>query len=98
WYHGLRDGWAGIPDRNTTATYITTPHRESLIRLAKEVFEHERLDYEEARGDAPRRIAAATAQLDQLDAHRSVVERQLTEASRPLTAEEETWRRIGDVD
>jgi ABC transport system ATP-binding/permease protein len=98
WYHGLRDGWAGIPDRDTAAQYITTPHRESLIRLAKEVFEHERFSYEQARGEAPRRIVAATARLDQLHAHQTEVERQLTEASKPLTAAEETWRRVGDVD
>jgi ABC-type multidrug transport system ATPase subunit len=97
WYHGLRDGWAGIPDRDTTAEYITTPHRESLIQLAMDVFERERLEYERERGDAPKRIAAATAKLDQLRAHQAEVERQLSEASRPLTADQERWRRIGDL-
>ena len=98
WYHGWRDGWAGIPDRHTATRYVTTPHREMLIRLGQEMFEQERLRYERARGDAPERIAAATARLDQLRAHRTEAERQLAETARPLSAQAETWRRIGDVD
>jgi ABC transport system ATP-binding/permease protein len=98
WYHGLRDGRSGIPDRKTATGHITTPHREMLIRLAQDVFEHERLRFEQARGDAPERIVGATARLDQLYAHRTETERHLTEVSRPLSAEEELWRRIGDLD
>jgi ABC-type multidrug transport system ATPase subunit len=98
WYNGWRDGRTGIPDRNTAAGRITTPHREMLIRLAQDVFERERLRFEQARGDAPQRIIGATALLDQLYAHRSEAERHLAEVSRPLSAEEELWRRIGDVD
>jgi ABC transport system ATP-binding/permease protein len=97
WYHGWRDGRAEIPDREIVVGRITTPHRESLIRLALEVFEHERLRYEQARRDAPERKAAATARLDQLCAHRVDAERRLAEVSRPLSSEEKTWRRIGDI-
>ena len=97
WYHGWRDGRGGIPDREMAAGRITTSHREGLIRLAQEVFEHERLRYERARGDAPERKAAATARLDQLYAHRDDIERHLAEVSRPMSDEEKTWRRIGDL-
>ncbi len=98
WYHGWRDGRSGIPDRKTATGHITTPHREMLIRLALDVFEHERLRYEQARGDAPERIVGAMARLDQLYAHRTEAERHLAEVSRPLSAEQELWRRIGDLD
>jgi ABC transport system ATP-binding/permease protein len=98
WYHGLRDGRSGIPDRKTATGHITTPHREMLIRLAQDVFEHERFRFEQARGDAPERVVGATARLDQLYAHRTEAERHLTEVGRPLSAEEELWRRIGDLD
>jgi len=98
WYHGWRDGRAWIPDRDAPTEHVTTPHREMLIRLAQEVFEHERLRYERARDDAPERIAGLTARLDQLYAHRADVERQLAEIRRPLSAEDKTWRRIGDLD
>ena len=97
WYHGWRDGRGGIPDREMAAGRITTSHREGLIRLAQEVFEHERLRYERARGDAPERKAAATARLDQLYAHRDDIERHLAEVSRPMSDEEKTWRRVGDL-
>ena len=98
WYHGWRDGRSGIPDRKTATGHITTPHREMLIRMALDVFEHERLRFEQARGDAPERIVGAAARLDQLCAHRTEAERHLAEVSRPLSAEEELWRRIGDLD
>jgi ABC-type multidrug transport system ATPase subunit len=98
WYHGWRDGRAELPDPGTAAGRITTPHRETLIRLALEVFEHERLRYQRDRGDAPERLTAATARLDQLYAHRADTERHLAEVSRPLSDEERTWRRIGDLD
>lgn len=97
WYHGWRDGRSWIPDRDAPTEHVTTPHREMLIRLAQEVFEHERLRYERARGDAPERIVGLTARLDQLHAHRTDVERHLAEIRRPLSAEEKTWRRIGDL-
>ena len=35
WYHGLRDGRAGIPDRTMATRYITTRHREMLMALAR---------------------------------------------------------------
>lgn len=98
WYQGWRDGWTGIPDRHTATRYVTTPHREMLIRLGQETFEQERLRYERSRGDAPERITGATARLDQLRAHRAEAERQLAETARPLSAQAQTWRRIGDVD
>ena len=98
WYHGWRDGWTGIPDRHTATRYVTTPHREMLIRLGQETFEQERLRYERSRGDAPERIAGTLARLDQLRAHRAEAERQLAEIAQPLSAQAETWRRIGDVD
>jgi len=98
WYHGRRDGQAVLPDRRTAVGRITTPHRETLIRLALEVFEHERLRYERDRGDAPERLVAATARLDQLRAHWVDANRYVTEVSRPLTDAEKTWRRLGDLD
>jgi ABC-type multidrug transport system ATPase subunit len=98
WYHGWRDGQAGLPDRDTAVGRITTPHREALIRMALEAFDYEKLRYEQARGDAPERMIAATARLDQLYAHQAETEQHLAEVSRPLTEEEKTWRRIGDVD
>jgi len=97
WHQGRRDGRAGIPDRETSVGRVTTPHREALIRLALEVFEHERLRYERARGDAPERIAAVTARLDQLRAHKADAEQHLAEVSAQLSGEERTWRRIGDL-
>jgi len=51
----------------------------------KSVFEHERLRYERDRGDAPERLVAATARLDQLRAHWVDAQRHLAEVSRPLT-------------
>src|SRR5690349_11697897 len=98
WYHGRRDGQAVLPDRRAAVGRITTPHRETLIRLALEVFEHERLRYERDRGDAPERLVAATARLDQLRAHWVDANRYVAEVSRPLTDAEKTWRRLGDLD
>jgi len=98
WYQGWRDGRAGIPDRQSSVGRVTTPHRETLIRMALEVFEQERLRYEQARDAAPERIAAMTARLDQLTAHRADAELHLAEVSAPLSREEETWRRVGDLD
>jgi ABC-type multidrug transport system ATPase subunit len=98
WYHGLRDGRAGIPDRTMATRYITTGHREMLIRLGQELFEHERLRFERARLDVPERIAGATARLDQLRAHRAEAERQLGDTDRPLSPQAEKWRRIGDME
>jgi ABC-type multidrug transport system ATPase subunit len=98
WYHGRRDGQAALPDRRTAVGRITTPHRETLIRLALEVFEHERLRYERDRGDAPERLVGAAARLDQLRAHWVDANRYVAEVSRPLTDAEKTWRRLGDLD
>ena len=58
WYHGWRDGRAGVPDRERGVA--TTAHREMLIRRAQDAFELERLVLEERSDAAMRALAAAT--------------------------------------
>lgn len=66
WFHGWRDGRVGIP--RLTEPPLSTPHREVLIRLANEAFEHERLAHE-ARCVADRqRVASATLAHEQAGA------------------------------
>ncbi|NKZ05272.1 ATP-binding cassette domain-containing protein [Actinomadura latina] len=95
WYNGLRDGWRRIPAR-TMAEPVTTPHRESLIRLAEEVFERERIRYEADRADAHTRAEAATARLAALHRELSAATARLAEIGVPLSVPEQLRRRAGD--
>jgi ABC-type multidrug transport system ATPase subunit len=96
WYHGIRDGWAGIPHRDM-AEPVTTPHRETLVRLAEEIFEQERLRYEADRAAAVGRGKAASARLTALRQSLPAATDRLVAVSRPLSVPEQRRRRIGDL-
>jgi ABC-type multidrug transport system ATPase subunit len=61
WWHGWRDGRQGVPCRR--AGRISTPHRDVLIRRARDAFEHERVQFEAARAGAMELVAAAGERL-----------------------------------
>lgn len=98
-YHGWRDGRARIPARLPkvpAAGPATTPHRDALIRLGRDAFAQEHLDYQRLVARAHRRIMAGqvrlTAAKDSLTWSNSVLELE----SEPLAAERMTRRRLGE--
>ncbi|MEV4412916.1 ATP-binding cassette domain-containing protein [Catellatospora sp. NPDC049609] len=99
WYHGWRDGMAGLPEKPAGRAHqtATTPHREFLIRMAQDAFEHERLTLEEARLTAGRSSAAARVRMlrAEEDVHRA--DEALTAGSAPLTEAEATERRAVEL-
>jgi ABC-type multidrug transport system ATPase subunit len=98
-YHGWRDGRGRIPARFPkvpAAGPATTPHRDALIRLARDAFAQEHLDYQRLVAQAHRRIMAGqvrlTAAKESLTWSNSVLELE----SEPLAAEQVTRRRLGE--
>ncbi|WP_345561133.1 ATP-binding cassette domain-containing protein [Nonomuraea rosea] len=99
WYHGWRDGWAEIPSPVPGGGLdrpVTTPHRDALIRRARDAFEHERLRYEADRIAAWARGAAAVALRPHVRNGAARAEERLAAVSAPLTPEERTLRRLGE--
>ncbi|MGN9914178.1 ATP-binding cassette domain-containing protein [Phytohabitans sp. LJ34] len=98
-FHGWRDGVAGIPHKPARPTRTaTTPHREFLIRMAQDAFQRERVELERDRVTAARRVAAARSRLLRAEEAVATAESELAEASRPLTEAERTARRSAEAD
>ncbi|MFC7245222.1 ATP-binding cassette domain-containing protein [Catellatospora aurea] len=98
WYHGWRDGLAGLPEKPARSAAkaprtATTAHREFLIRMAQDAFECERLTLESARLRSGRELAAARIRLLRADADVAQAELALATASAPLTDAEAAERR-----
>jgi ABC transport system ATP-binding/permease protein len=109
WYHGWRDGQAGIPPRpdpgrepppklGVPRKIVTTAHREALIRWAQGGFTRERERLERAKADAEDRLAAILVRRDRAEGAISRAEATLAEIAKPLTPEERLRRRFGEED
>lgn len=94
WWHGWRDGRHGVPLRRRGRT--TTPHRDVLIRSARDAFEHERLGFEAARAALMQAAAAAEARLDGAQERLLVAEGELAMVPARPDARDLTRRRLGE--
>jgi len=94
WYHGHRDGRAGIPARPEKPGHrVSTPHRDTLIASAQGAFEQEKLWYERHRADIMKRREAAAARRDTHTEQRAWAESELARVSVAPTQAELTRRR-----
>jgi ABC transport system ATP-binding/permease protein len=109
WYHGWRDGRAGIPGRpkpgiepprklGEPRRIVTTAHREALIRCAQGGFTKEKERLERSKADAEDRIAAILVKRDQARDALSRAEDALAAVVEPLPPEERLSRRLGEED
>lgn len=99
WWHGFWDGWKEIPPPPQPGAPwqpVTTGHREALIRMAQDAFEHERLVFEDGRTGVLARIADAAARHTAACAAQRRAEKQLAAVSRPLTEQELAEQRFGE--
>ena len=98
-YHGWRDGHARIPARAPrvpTAGPVTTPHRDALIRLARDAFAQEHLDYQRLVAQAHRRIMAGQVRLAAARESLTWASSVLDLEAQPLASEQVTRRRLGE--
>lgn len=108
WYHGWRDGKAGIPPKPPPSRRrpppgmprgtVTTPHREGIIRWAQGAFAQERQRFEGLRAEALEREAGASARRDSAGAAVQEARKDLAAAARPLTGADRHRRRYGEED
>lgn len=98
-FHGWRDGRAGIPaklPKPAPAGPVTTPHREALIRQARDSFAYEHLEYRRLVAGPHRRIMAERARLEAAQATLTWTKLAFDKQSRALTEQETRRRRLGE--
>jgi len=95
WFHGWRDGRAGVPDPRRAIA--TTPHREVLIRRALDAFEHERLRLEAGKAVAATMRARASSRHEEAQIALTFAERQLATIEPDLAAAELDHRRYAEA-
>lgn len=98
-YQGRRDGLAEVPGRSLrlpAAGPATTPHREVLIRQARDAFGYEHLAYQAEAAGTHRDILAARVRKGHASDRLGWAQAELDEESRPLGPHEETRRRLGE--
>jgi ABC transport system ATP-binding/permease protein len=98
-YHGWRDGVAGLPGRSPrlpTAGPATTPHREALIRQARDAFAHEHLAYQAEVADVHRDIMATRVGQNLAKDRLTWAQAALEGESWPLAPQDATRRRLGE--
>jgi ABC-type multidrug transport system ATPase subunit len=107
WWHGWRDGLANIPERPPRQAGpppdgppprrdVTTPHREFLIRMAQDAFDHERVRMESGLVAAGRRLAGTRTRAEKAREALVRLDAERAGASRPLTEAEATHRRVAE--
>ena len=95
-HHGWRDGRSGIPGRPKVPGPVTTPHREALIRLARDAFTREHLEYLRLVAEPHRRIEAERTRLRAAQSALTWARSAFDLESRDLTEPETKRRRFGE--
>jgi ABC transport system ATP-binding/permease protein len=95
-YQGWRDGHAGVPERPNRPGPVTTPHRESLIRLAQDAFAREHLEYQKSVAEPHRQIEAGRSRLAAAKSALAWAESAARLDLRELTGPETRRRRLGE--
>lgn len=95
-YQGWRDGHAGVPERPNRPGPVTTPHRESLIRLAQDAFAREHLEYQKSVAEPHRQIEAGRSRLTAAKSALAWAESAARPDLRELTGPETRRRRLGE--
>ncbi|HXL88736.1 MAG TPA: ATP-binding cassette domain-containing protein [Streptosporangiaceae bacterium] len=107
WYHGWRDGRAGIPARPRPGSeptpklgvprkIVTTAHREALIRAAQGGFTREKERLERSKADAEDQAAAILVRRNWAQEAVDRAEATVMEVAQPLTEAERLRRRLGE--
>jgi ABC transport system ATP-binding/permease protein len=98
-FQGWRDGRAGIPARQVTGAPpgpATTPHREALIRQARDSFAYEYLEYHRLAAEPHRRTMAEQARLEAAESALTWATLAADMESGPLAEVESRRRRLGE--
>lgn len=96
WWHGWRDGRRGVPLARPGRGRVTTPHRDVLIRRARESFEHEYLCLEVTRAASLEIVASASARLAGAEERLQAARSELAAVPAALTDIALAQRRLGE--